>query len=552
MFTPTTNLRLLSTPLESGYRNTLWFPNVMAQTTYFLGKTVKTYESFNYIKKDNTITVPEEIDNLYNCNYIMYQNVNFGTKWFYAFIDRMEWASNGSTRLRVSTDCIQTWFFDITYYQSYVDRCHSDTDIAGDNIVPEEFTGCGAGGYSQVGTQDMTPNYVTVFSTTNSSGKPIDSQKINGIISGSGRLLSEDISSTLSTLNTTLNVMVQNGLANAVSRIQQWPKNYDKIVEYDKHPSHIDCMSGSSITTYIPTNKKLLSGAFLTGYITLYGQEVNFNPEYVYGTKISIRIEADETTGTVGAIIRNYGARGSVPTIAVTAVIPESTWAYNQYKNDYNLHSASNAIYTTRANITRNTARNTAALRTAIAGMEALGTTANQFSTINLARMALGGVGGAISGAANSAAAIAQSGLNVYESTQQAKIWGSGVDEISQDLTAISESYNAPAVGGVASSNIYLATGETGLSYGFKVPPLDIVKRADKFLTVYGYKQSVYRNVNLHARNAWTYIKTVGLNASGNFPDDDMNAIKAAFNNGIFFWSYTATFGNFDQSNFIV
>ena len=64
MFTPTTNLRLLSTPLESDYRNTLWFPNVAAQTSYFLGKTVKAYENFNYIKKDNTITVPEEIDNL--------------------------------------------------------------------------------------------------------------------------------------------------------------------------------------------------------------------------------------------------------------------------------------------------------------------------------------------------------------------------------------------------------------------------------------------------------------------------------------------------------
>ena len=136
MFTPTTNLRLLSVPLESDYSNTLWFPNVEAQTTYFTGKIVKTFDDFNYIKKDNTIVVAEEIDKLYNCNYIMYKNTNFSNRWFYAFINRMEWASNGSTRLYVSTDVIQTWFFDITYYQSYVDTCHSDTDVAGDNIVP--------------------------------------------------------------------------------------------------------------------------------------------------------------------------------------------------------------------------------------------------------------------------------------------------------------------------------------------------------------------------------------------------------------------------------
>ena len=97
MFSPTTNLRLLSTPLESDYGNTLWFPNIAAQTAYFTSKTVKTYANFNYIKKDNTIVVPDEVDNLYNCNYIMYQNSNFGTRWFYAFINRMEWASNGST-----------------------------------------------------------------------------------------------------------------------------------------------------------------------------------------------------------------------------------------------------------------------------------------------------------------------------------------------------------------------------------------------------------------------------------------------------------------------
>ena len=84
------------------------------------------------------------------------------------------------------------------------------------------------------------------------------------------------------------------------------------------------------------------------------------------------------------------------------------------------------------------------------------------------------------------------------------------------------------------------------------MPPLDIVKRADKFLSVYGYKQSEYRTINLHARASWTYIRTAGLNAAGNFPDDDMNTIKRAFDKGIFFWSYTASFGNFDQSNIIV
>ena len=75
MFTPTTNLRLLSTPLENDYSNTLYFANVAAQTAYFTGKTVKVISDFNYIKKDNSIAINEHIASLYNCNYVMYQNL---------------------------------------------------------------------------------------------------------------------------------------------------------------------------------------------------------------------------------------------------------------------------------------------------------------------------------------------------------------------------------------------------------------------------------------------------------------------------------------------
>ena len=553
MFTPTTALRLLSVPIESDYRNTLWFPDRTTQTNYFLGKTIKTFESFQYIKKDNTIVVNGEVDLMYNCNYIMYQNNNFTNKWFYAFINRIEWASNSSVRLYVSTDVIQTWFFDITYYQSYVDRCHSDTDVAGDNIVPEDFTGSGTGGYFQVGSQDLTPNMLAIFSTTYTDGSSLGSEKINGIFSGSGYLTQPiNISSSVATVNTWLGTMVRQGLANAVSRIQQYPGNHDNTVTFAKHPNHVDCVGNSGLTTYTPTNKKLLSGAFLIGYVSLYGQEMNFNPEFITGQNVTLKIAVDQTTGTVGAIINNY-SNAQNTAMTVTAVIPESTWAYNQYKNDYNLHGASNAMY-----IQRSTNQRTAnaissgigvaqnALGVAQAGMDLGANIA--MSLVPVAGVATGAPQKAI-GSLSSALGQVSSGVQNATDLQS---YLQGFDSITQDLTAISENYNAPAVGGVASSNIFLAAGKTALSYGFKVPPLDIMKRMDKYLTVYGYKQSEYRSINLHARASWTYIKTNGLNATGNFPDDDMNIIKRVFDNGVFFWNYSATFGNFDQPNGVV
>ena len=545
MFTPTTALRLLSTPLESDYKNTLWFPDRTTQTNYFLGKTVKTYENFQYIKKNNTIVVEGEVDLLYNCNYVMYQNNNFTNKWFYAFINKIEWASNSSVRLYVSTDVIQTWFFDITYYQSYVDRCHSDTDVAGDNIVPEDFSGGGDGGYYQVGSQDMTPNMLAIFSTTYTDGSSLGSEKINGIFSGSGYLTSPiNISSGVATVNTWLGTMVRNGLANAVSRIQQYPGNHDSTVSFAKHPSHIDCVGNTGNTSYTPVNKKLLSGAFLTAYVSLYGQEMSFNPEFITASNIVIKIVVDQTTGTVGAIVNNYSNANNTA-MTVTAVIPESTWAYNQYKNDYNLHSASNAIYVRRSKQSQIINYGN---HLADAAASTLDAAVNLTSMVDVPNIIVDPVKTVLGGASKTITSAASGLTNAAYAYQYSR----GFDEITQDLTAISESYNAPAVGGVASSNIFLAAGKTALSYGFKVPPLDIVKRIDKYLTIYGYKQSEYRTINLHARASWTYIKTNGLNATGNFPDDDMNIIKRIFDNGVFFWVYNKTFGNFDQSNSIV
>lgn len=535
MFSPTTNLRLLSTPLESDYENTLWFPNVAAQTAYFTSKTVKTYANFNYIKKDNTIVVPDEVDNLYNCNYIMYQNSNFGMRWFYAFINRMEWASNGSTRLYVSTDVIQTWFFDINYYQSYVDRCHSDTDVVGDNIVQEDFTTGDGGGYQVAGHTDLAPDGIAIFATASYSGESKTGSVNSGIYSGAQNLSDFHIDNP--GVGAILDAYIKNGTATAVIKLQQYPyklKTAPMTLTFSKAPS--------SINGYTPVNKKLLSPAFITCFMSMYGQECTFNPAFINGSAVSIKVSADLTSGTISAFVENYSS-SDISTIAMFAAIPESGWAYNQYKNEYNLHSASNAMYIRRSRENRDFGMYNAMLQGVGGAMQVAGAAIDALNPLTYATSK--GASGIASGALSGTSTI----LNASKALGQIS---GGYDEVSQDLAKINESYNAPATGSSAASNGYIATGKTALTYGYKVPPLDLVKRCDKYLSVYGYKQSEYRTINLHARLNWTFIKTVGLNASGNFPDEDMKIIKNAFNNGIFFWSYTAAFGNFDQPNPIV
>lgn len=541
MFTPTTALRLLDTPLESDYRNTLWFPNREAQTSYFLGRTIKTYDNFQYIKKNNTIVVDGEVDLLYNCNYIMYQNNNFTNKWFYAFIDRIEWASNSSVRLYVSTDVIQTWFFDITYYDSYVDRCHSDTDVAGDNIVPEDFSVGNPGGYQVAGSTDLAPDGIALFATSTYAGESRTGSVNSGIYSGGQNLVDFHIDNP--GVGSILDSYVKNGTATAVIKLQQYPyklKNGPMVVSFSKYPS--------SISGYTPKNNKMLSSAFVTCFMSMYGQETDFNPVFITDSKVNIKVSADQTSGTISAFVENY-SDGSISTISMFASIPESGWSYNQYKNDYNLHSGSNAMYVQRSVAQRTADYVSAGTNTAASVLDTAG------SIFRTGVSLVGATGVPALGLSRALENIGSTARSFGEANQALTALNSfagGYDSISQDLATISENYNAPATGGMSASNGYIATGKTVFSYGYKVLPRDIVERCDKFLTVYGYKQSEYRAINLHARASWTYIKTNGLNASGNFPDDDMNIIKRAFNNGIFFWVYTATYGNFGQNNAIV
>lgn len=545
MFTPSSNLRLLSVPLESDYSNTLWFPTVEAQTVYFTGKIVKTFDDFNYIKKDNTLVIAEEIDKLYNCNYIMYRNTNFTSRWFYAFINRMEWASNGSTRLYVSTDVIQTWFFDITYYQSYVDRCHSDTDVVGDNIVPEDFTAGDSGGYQVVGSLDLNPNEIVLFATANADGSVSTvGGTVNGVFSGAVPLLDGVSVGSPNTLQTTLNSYVNNGTASAVAKIQQYPPEATvaggKLISFDKAPSNI---SG-----YTPVNKKMLSAAFISCFISMYGQECSFSPAYISQSIVALKVVCDKTSGMITAFVTDYSDE-KISNFSISTYIPESSWAYNQYKNDYNLHSDSNGKLTARLGRERVANTVTSALGlvgSAFDGMSALAQLGVGYTGI--VPYSQGQTGIPTSAGRQLTNAIASG----YNSANTLINNVTGIDSISQELAYMKESYNAPAVGSTAASNTYITGAQTFLSYGYKVPPLDLVKRCDKFLSVFGYKQSEYRTINLHARANWTYIRTLGLNASGNFPDDDMKIIKQVFDKGVFFWSYTAQFGNFDQSNPIV
>lgn len=540
MFSPDSSLRLLNMRMDSELRNTLWFPDRNTQTNWFLSQSdFISFTDYSYVKKDNTVVLACREEDIWRFNYVMYQNTNFSNKWFYAFIVKREWASDYSTRIYLKTDPLQTWMFDWSLMTSFIERQHSTTDTPGDNIIPEPIGGSQTI-YQQAGTLDASPSKIYVYATCFPDGTAVNGSFVNEVYSGSSAVqIAATDSAGVTQIGEFLKLYVTNGLASAVSRIQAMPFMVGATSatrSYSQHPTTLD--------GYTPRNKKLLSGAFVKGYLAAYGQEVEFTPEFCNGD-VAIRAAEDVTTGAVYYYVENYGAHdtdSNTSAVGFVVTMPESTWAYNQYKNDYNLHSGSNAIFRERSNMQRSVNQLNEGIGTigSIASLTAgIADIVNPVSLLggDMARDVVG-VTDSIQGAVNNASSLYQN----YK----------GIDEISQNLAYIDESYNAPAVGSVAASNPFLAAGITDMKWGWKVPDSRFAERYDEFLDVYGYSQNTYAIPNLHARAAWTYVKVTELMLDGNCPDEDEIQIRQAFRNGVFWWVYNKEFGNFNQDNSIV
>ena len=115
--------------LDNKYDNTIYFANRTAQYNYFNSKAKYTYPKITYQRvKRNYIKVEINAENLYDCNYLMFQNTSFGNRWFYAFITKVEYLSNMVSEIEYEIDVMQTWFMDCTMGQSFVEREHSVTE----------------------------------------------------------------------------------------------------------------------------------------------------------------------------------------------------------------------------------------------------------------------------------------------------------------------------------------------------------------------------------------------------------------------------------------
>lgn len=125
--------------IDSDYENTIYFPTTQAKDDYFAQlPSIKTPRCTYQREKRGYCRVEIPIGQLYGRCYMRFRNNQFENKWFYAFVDNVEYINDITTEVQYTNDVMMTWMGgSYTLDECFIERQHGETDNIGDNLVPE-------------------------------------------------------------------------------------------------------------------------------------------------------------------------------------------------------------------------------------------------------------------------------------------------------------------------------------------------------------------------------------------------------------------------------
>lgn len=139
-FQPLGKIELIrNVDIDISYTHQYYFRNSDQQETFFSGKVFLTLENGTYQRKNiNTIQVPYQADEIADCKYLRWQNRNYSTKWYYAFVTSIDYINPGVSQINYVLDVYQTYLFEMQWKQSFVEREHTQrwTTDSQNNQIP--------------------------------------------------------------------------------------------------------------------------------------------------------------------------------------------------------------------------------------------------------------------------------------------------------------------------------------------------------------------------------------------------------------------------------
>ena len=555
---PNTTIKLYhNVRLDASGEYTVAWETIAAQNSYFhannQGILKYTFTSATYQRVNKgVLRVEQKADDLYDCNYMAFQNTNYGNKWFYAFITRIEYVNDKTSEISYEIDQYQTWFNDIILDPTMIERCHTTTDEIGDHIEPEPV---------QLGEYVM--NYTKSGSTVVEEYKPLyDMSSLDVIIAivdvteatSDGKLYDNIYGAAkLCAYNQTdvshINGMITHYLTKPDSIISIYMCPAKFIRDSAIPDGGIEIPSRSMVNGKLCGPSSLTASARLDGYLPrnkkLYTYPYNYyHVDNSCGSSLAIRYEfceglrpRFEITGTitqpVEAVIKPYAYKNctSDPTLQVfqqtlnTEVLTINTFPMCSWNTDgFQAYMVQNGIPY---------------------GINAIGSAIDMVTGL-----ALGGLIGAAGG--GTAGVFDASGASGAKINMGASLASGGLG--SKLASTANLFYAASTTADICKGNFSNASADCASGkhqfYGGRCSITHQYARIiDDFFDKYGYAVRRLETPNPWARPHWTYIKTDGCQIRGNVPTDAREYIKKMYNNGCTFWRNPNEVGNYTLDN---
>jgi len=613
-YTPQTEVHLLSNvPFNFSYNNVMDFDTVEEQTTYFLNKSVMVFEDLTHQRvNNNSINLEVAYEDLYNVNYMMFQNEKIPGKWFYAFITNYDFVSPNVTRITYQIDVYQTWLFAMEWQSTYVEREHTkrfnedgtpvintiDENLAygtdyktiykrkcnDDNIIwlvaitkvsIETLLGQTSTSFGKVGNIYQTLYYTLL---------PIDLDNeyitLNGVIPGIlfitslgedpttvGQLVSlfytpyvpfeysVDNNNNITTNDANIHFVQGAGVGGFYDYYgnSPWtPRNYS-----------VSNNMFSLMPSY--TESKLLMYPYTVIELTdMQGNTTTLKPQNFDDKSLSFDIMSCISTQPKTAIYP-HGYLGNTTgdvkdftggiinnNICDIPIVDDYTASYMQANRNSIATTNKYAMDNALRGISQNNANNR--INNAILDKQQK---YNELDTY------AGMVGGLLSLNLGGTLKSAYQGIKSYDLTEgQRASMNLNNQFANQNLNVNAEQTigltqaklndinNIPPTVSNLGNNTMFDTGYKNMHFYVMIKTIrdEYAEQITNYFKMFGYKVNKLEIPNLKSRESYNYIKTVDANIIGNIPANDLSAIKGIFDKGVTIW-HTANIGDYSLSN---
>lgn len=529
--TPNSNVWILhGCPLDASYEQTIIFDSAANQRAWFTEFEKIALAGYTYQRVNaNTLRVGLPAAQLYDCNYMIFQNTAYSNKYWYAFIEKVNYINDNVTEIIYNIDVMQSFLFDYSLGESFIERQHADADEIGANTVPENLeTGEYLCEIANVTTEpeyallaDCSPVFISSVDLTKAEFPQNYGRYIDGLFSGCSLYYYTGFSGITglppAEMVSTLQALDAAGKGSALIGIIMLPNSMlpdndlsNKWVEIKKlNGITYTINSGGEYPTtidgYTPKNKKCFSFPF---YKLVVSNNSGKSQEFAFELFEDFEFVGKMAASPASPFLvypTNYAGKSIECALPMDAAA-QCTWNNDTYKN----WLAQN--------------QNTLIVNTISA---ALGATVAAVNPANIPGVALSLV------------------TNIGGTLAQFK-----------DRQAVPLATN----GTIAGASFLVSQGFYKPSFLIAHPRAEFVKIIDDYFTRFGYAVHRVEIPNREAREHFTFIKTTNANIKGIFESGDIQSsvpaevetqLKNIYNSGITIWRHVtgAEMGNYSISN---